>query len=366
MKSTTVALGLLSGLASASYNHPRHFHNPYWRRNETAPDGYPVAGPSTTLTVAVTSLHTITSCAPTVTNCPATASGNSTVPAVVTEVIQLTTTVCPVSDVPSISSSIVGAHSSGLITGTTITASATQPGEAYPTAGSPGSVSASVGTTDSVVTMTIGPESSRSVLTTTLKSTFTQLVTVIASPVPSAGVTDVIGNSGVTSSVTSEEGTTTTTKTSTGTRTVTVAGSESTVPVGSSGSGSGSGSGESESESEGNDNGACIPTTVTVTAPASTVYVTATAPVADTGAKAITSTESAAYPTASSTSDNSSTGSEGEGEGEEDDCPPEEESDVVATATATVVPVPYPTNGTAAGYPTAPIGTSAPLFRRSL
>jgi hypothetical protein len=47
-----------------------------------------------TLTVYSTAVHTVTSCAPTVTNCP----GRPGKPAVVTEVVAVSTTVCPVDD----------------------------------------------------------------------------------------------------------------------------------------------------------------------------------------------------------------------------------------------------------------------------
>ncbi|OTA95197.1 hypothetical protein M434DRAFT_227391 [Hypoxylon sp. CO27-5] len=278
MKSATVAFGLFAGMASASYNHhPRHFHNPYWRRNETD-------AASTTLTVAVTTVHTITSCAPTITNCPAN-SGNSTGPAVVTEVIDLTTTVCPVTAAESISSSMVGAHSSGLITGSTRTVSATptstgaaspegtQPGNAG-NSGNSGNTGASaypsVGTVDQTVTMTLGPESSRSVLVTTLKSTFTQMVTVTAVPVASNSGNSPAG-SGSEGGVTSQEGTTTTTMTSTGTRTVTVApaGSSSGVSAEETGSGNNSGSGNGNGSGNGSGSGSgegeCVASTVTVT-----------------------------------------------------------------------------------------------------
>lgn len=66
MKSTTVALGLLAGVASASYNHPRHFHSPkpFYRRDNGTESA---AAAQTTLTVQVTSVYTVTSCAATVT-----------------------------------------------------------------------------------------------------------------------------------------------------------------------------------------------------------------------------------------------------------------------------------------------------------
>ncbi|KAJ3578342.1 hypothetical protein NPX13_g2220 [Xylaria arbuscula] len=339
MKSTTVAFGLFAGLASAYNHHARHMHAPYLRRNETA-----AANPSTTLTVAITSTHTITSCAPTITNCPANA-GNSTGPVTVTEVIDLTTTVCPVGDATSISSSVIDAHSSGLVTGTThvLTSTDNSPVET-PAPGSDAGVSVypTISTADSTLTYTVGPEGSQSVTVTTIHSTMTQFVTISASPLPSESS----DNSG--SDVTSEEGTTTTTSTTTSTRTVTVPGTSSTATVTGSGSDSGSGSGSAAPASTVyitvGDNASGYPTGVKVPSDAATPTVTAVA-------------------TPTSTNDNSgSTGDEtGEGD-DEDECPPEEtDSDVTATATATVVP--YPSgNGT---LPTnLPVGTGYPVQKR--
>ncbi|KAI1207325.1 uncharacterized protein F4807DRAFT_184696 [Annulohypoxylon truncatum] len=74
------------------------------------------AGPDfTTLTVNVTSISTIISCAPTITDCPAASNtaALSTLPSeavstiLVTSVVDITTTVCPVTEVSKISSSIV-------------------------------------------------------------------------------------------------------------------------------------------------------------------------------------------------------------------------------------------------------------------
>ncbi|KAI0006694.1 hypothetical protein F4779DRAFT_552138 [Xylariaceae sp. FL0662B] len=332
MKSTTLALGLLAGVASASYqHHPRHYHNPYWRRNETAS-----VGPSTTLTVAVTSVQTITSCAPTVTNCPV-GSGNSTGPAVVTQVVDLTTTVCPVTAAESVSSSLVNAHSSGLIAGTTRTADASSPAttsDASPEQTSnPGeSVSQTLETTQATLTMTVGPESSKSILVTTIQSTRTAFVTVTAVP---SGAQDASNGSGNGGSANGDESTTTTTLTSTGTRTVTVAAASSGVPIGSEKVGTDNGSGNNGCE--------CAASTVTVTetAPASTVYITATGPaVAATNVKAATPTEAPSATSPAEEPASTDSGSENTDGG-----------DVVATATQTVVPYPIG-NGTVPAYPT--------------
>jgi hypothetical protein len=78
---TTLSVAFFAALASAHAHHPQHFHH---RRqyNTTSAAG----GELTTLTVLATHIHTVTSCAATVTDCPARTS-----PVVVTDVIALTT-----------------------------------------------------------------------------------------------------------------------------------------------------------------------------------------------------------------------------------------------------------------------------------
>ncbi|RYP06302.1 hypothetical protein DL764_003229 [Monosporascus ibericus] len=364
MKSTSIAFGLLSGLASAEYHHPRHFHT-FYARNATT------AYPSTTLTVEVTQVHTITSCAPTITNCPI---KNGT-EAVVTEVVDLTTTVCPVTEAEGIASSVIGDHSSGKITGKTSTLTTTPaPGTTgdvspttegvvnYPTQDVPSPtgentggvvVSQTTGVVEETLSVTVGPESSKSVLVTTVRSTYTSQITVTMPP-PGADYPD---------AGTSVEDTTTITSTSTGTRTVTVPGeTETASPEGPETSDEGS--------SEGSDGGACecppaTTVTVTETMPASTVYVTAPVPTStSTGVKAVTEEP---YPTGTVPSEEDDEdvtpapedGEDAEGDkdaedGEDaDECPEQEEvvegeedgEEEVVEVTATVVPVPYPTAG---------------------
>ncbi|KAI1162825.1 hypothetical protein F5B18DRAFT_361349 [Nemania serpens] len=74
----------------------------------------------TTLTISATSVETLISCAPTVTNCP-TLSGTGALPTslpegvstvLVTTVIDVTTTVCPITEVPAVSSSVLASFSS--------------------------------------------------------------------------------------------------------------------------------------------------------------------------------------------------------------------------------------------------------------
>ncbi|MCV5062444.1 hypothetical protein OFM35_28545, partial [Escherichia coli] len=81
----------------------------------------PGAQPLTTLTVIATSIETITSCAASITNCPARTEELAALPTealattVVTRTAHLTTTVCPVAEASSISSSVFHqASSSGI------------------------------------------------------------------------------------------------------------------------------------------------------------------------------------------------------------------------------------------------------------
>lgn len=113
--------------------------------NGTVPT--PASEQLTTLTVLSTQVRTVISCAPTVTNCPADSSSlsnlASTAPeqvstVLVTDVVQLATTICPVTAAESVSSSVISVAATGGITGTTITASADLPG-ALPTEAVPSS-----------------------------------------------------------------------------------------------------------------------------------------------------------------------------------------------------------------------------------
>lgn len=101
----------------------------------------PASEQLTTLTVLSTQVRTVISCAPTVTNCPADASSlsnlASTAPeqvstVLVTDVVQLATTICPVTAAEAVSSSVISVAATGGITGTTITATQDLPG-ALPT-----------------------------------------------------------------------------------------------------------------------------------------------------------------------------------------------------------------------------------------
>lgn len=127
MKSVLAASLGLATLASANNVYPQHPHFNYRRQNTTASAGGEAL---TTLTVQQTSIRTIISCAPTVTDCPANSASltqlASTAPeqvstVLVTDVIQLATTICPVTAAEGISSSVISVAATGGITGTTIT-----------------------------------------------------------------------------------------------------------------------------------------------------------------------------------------------------------------------------------------------------
>ncbi|KAK2928750.1 hypothetical protein FoTM2_011613 [Fusarium oxysporum f. sp. vasinfectum] len=118
MKSVVASIGMLAAVANA-YNFPHHAH--YRRDNGT--------DTQTTLTVKTTVVETITSCAPTVTNCPArdhTAIAqlpeSDKVTYVETNTVILTEVVCPVADASSIYTSVLHDAETGGVTGKTLTA----------------------------------------------------------------------------------------------------------------------------------------------------------------------------------------------------------------------------------------------------
>ncbi|OHF02398.1 hypothetical protein CORC01_02391 [Colletotrichum orchidophilum] len=355
MKSSIAAVGLMASLASASGFQPRHFH---WRRdNTTAPAGY------TTLTVQVTEVATVTSCAPTITNCPArsgTLSASDLATFVVTNVVVLTEVVCPVTEAAGISKSIIQQHSTGGLLGSTRTA----PVIATPTAAP--SVPLSTGFTNSAqdatvtsppsaggddedddcpaedgdvettvteiistktLTMTVGKGSTASVVTTAIPTTIESTI-VITKPAGSA-------------TAAAEEPTTTTTATSTGTRTVTIK-----RPGATPGSASPSGT-------LGADGQCACPSAVTVTIPASTVYVTigGSAPAATPSASLTVSAE--APVTTADAGDDDECPAEEDDDDDEDDCPADED---VVTLSTTVTVAPYPTNGTVPSGAAKPTG----------
>jgi hypothetical protein len=155
-----------ASLATAAHLHGSH-NFPYRRAlnsSETISGTVPLTGsisttagsePLTTLTVKITRTQTVLSCASTVTDCPA---AHHTVPVVITQVIDVTTTVCPVASASSIHSSILASASqNSAIVVPTVT----------PTA------PASPATSDSVLTYTLGTGDTKTVITTTIKHTQT-------------------------------------------------------------------------------------------------------------------------------------------------------------------------------------------------
>ncbi|RFU78824.1 hypothetical protein TARUN_3391 [Trichoderma arundinaceum] len=371
MKSAAVAaFGLFAGLASAS-SPIRHLHFPRANTTITTADD---AAP-TTLTVIATSVHTVISCAPTVTNCPARTNqtGIGSLPesarttVVVTDTIVLATTVCPVAQASSISSSLQAAHSSGIITGSTLkpTPPAVTP-PANPAGSSNGAVGVSVTNvvTDKTLTMTIGKGTDASVITTTVKATTQKTLT----------ITSTLGNG-----ENSPEPTTTTTATTTDTTYITV------QPVQTAGGSSGSNTGGNAPPANGAPGaGTCegaptVTVTVakeTVTVPASTVFVTIAPSSCDSASSAVTGKPSnngsgsgatggngngsgnANNGSGSNSGSNSGSGNSGSGSGSEGSgsdnngsasapspiistpCP----TDITTTVRATVTVQPYPIN----------------------
>jgi hypothetical protein len=268
MKSTVAALSMLAAVASA-YHPGRHLHFP--RGNATATENL------TTLTVKTTLVHTITSCAPTVTNCPAHATGIANLPEsqkttmVVTDTIILTETVCPVSDVPKISSSVIAQASTGGLVGSTLVPTVTHsiqptlPANASSVEATKPGVTTKVipVVTSKTVTMTLGSGSSASVATTVIPVTTQKTITEA-----NADATGV-------------DQTTTTTATTKITRTITVSRPHPTGNNGGSGSGNGNGNGNGNGGSGAECAASTVTVTVakeTVTVPASTVYVTIGSP----------------------------------------------------------------------------------------
>lgn len=323
-----MSVAFFAALATAHQHPPQHFHQ---RRQ------YNTTAPHTTLTVFATSVYTITSCAASITDCPA-RTAEATSEAVVTSVVALTTTVCPVAEAESASSAILASYTAGSLTPAT-GASATSKaagvvgtpapmGTGYPQV--PQATGTGSGSPESVVlTYTLGSGISTTVVTTTIKHYQTATVYAAVSPVPEASLPEASGKQGDVVTGADSGPTTTYTSTSTSTRYITVKpvssgasalGVASDVPVASGGA-------------------QCAPVTVTVTNAALTVTVTETAsPVAGTG-----------YPVAATSTAAGEVNPGG---------PVHAASSVAATAsspasnvvviasTATVVPIPVATGGT--------------------
>ncbi|KFY02586.1 hypothetical protein O988_02047 [Pseudogymnoascus sp. VKM F-3808] len=266
MQFSTLAVVLFAGLATArTHGHPRFQHRRGFNESSSAVD-------LTTLTVQITSTHTIIGCAQNITDCPA---RDATATRTVTQVVDLTTTVCPVASASDISSSVI--------------ASAAQ---------TPGAISSTeaaepVQTSDSVLTYTLGNGASQSVVTTTIKHTVTGYVTKTMTKAGGAQATPIVGsgnngsNGGGEANVggndkgngngngNAGEPTTTVRSTTTATRTITVKPSASAGA--GTGSSAGSTNGEGSNAGSGGNGGDCA-APVTVTVALSTVTVTYTPP----------------------------------------------------------------------------------------
>ncbi|KAH7182952.1 uncharacterized protein B0J16DRAFT_373507 [Fusarium flagelliforme] len=349
MKSVVASIGMLAAVANA-YQFPQHAH---YRRDYNGTDS------QTTLTVKTTVVETITSCAPTVTNCPSrdqTAiaqlpeSDKTTLTA--THTVILTEVVCPVAEASSIYTSVLHDAETGGVTGKTITADVPMnTGGAYPPPTQGEKTVVSDYTTDQVVTLTQGEET----ITTTIHKTIQKTLTVPAGP-------EVTNDGSKGNGTPEEDSTTTTTKTTTGTITKTIQRVGETGPATGGDNGYSTGKGEGEGEDDGSKgtgngngpnkggNGECVPETVTVTAPASTVYVTVVPEAAKTnGAEGATVTGKTVK------------GDDSEDDDEEDDDSEEEICDTTTTMEATVTVVPYPVNNTATGGYAKPTGFSRRL-----
>ncbi|KAH7159677.1 hypothetical protein B0J13DRAFT_670386 [Dactylonectria estremocensis] len=355
MKSAVAALGLVA--AANAYTYPRHMH---YRRDNGTDSGL------TTLTVVTTQVHTITSCAPTVTNCPARdqTSALDELPetdktvVVVTDTVVLTETVCPVTEAGSISSSVIEQAATGGITGAyTLTAPLTtgpiSTGNSSPEAtsvedGSELTTVVSEYVTDKAVTLTIGTGTDAVLTTTTVRSTVQTTITVPCSEVDAENTEGSSNGQGSSAEPTT---TTTGTKTSTVTKTIVEADTTATATAGNNSPVEGSSGAEGSSglpDSTADATCVCGDNTVTVTAAASTVYVTVGGDYTGVGSEG-TKTEESTGATETSTSDDD----DEDDEDDEDYC---EDEDATTTIEATVTVVPYPVNSTFTGGYAAPTG----------
>lgn len=158
----SVAIAALATVASAHSRRHAHMARQYQYGNATTAYAYPTGATAgspidwTTSTIYSTATFTVTSCAPTITQCPA----HST--RVVTSVIAVSTTVCPKSDVvPSSAVNPVG-------TGVPANPSSVASVDTTPIA---------TRVTNTTLTYTLGTGSSTTVITTTIQRTLTEYAT---------------------------------------------------------------------------------------------------------------------------------------------------------------------------------------------
>ena len=163
MQFSKLSVVFFAALASASNGHFHGRHHHFGRRqygNETG-----ISSPQMTIsTIYETQTFTITSCAPTVTDCPAESTK------LVTSVVAVSTTVCPVTEaggyaVSTPPSSIVAPISTGVYTSEAAVAPSA-PAESVVTK-----------VTNTTLTYTLGSGSSTTIVTTTIQHTSTETIT---------------------------------------------------------------------------------------------------------------------------------------------------------------------------------------------
>lgn len=209
MQFSKLSVVFFAALASASNGHFHGRHHHFGRRqygNETG-----ISGPQmTTSTIYETQTFTITSCAPTVTDCPAESTK------LVTSVVAVSTTVCPVTEaggyaVSTPPSSIVAPISTGVYT-SEATVAPSAPAESVVTK-----------VTNTTLTYTLGSGSSTTIVTTTIQHTSTETITKTVYMTRPAGSAGGYGASSVNAeAVATPTSTTTISSTSTFTEIVTV------------------------------------------------------------------------------------------------------------------------------------------------
>ena len=172
---------VFAALTSASNGHFHGHHHHFGRRqygNETG-----ISGPRMTIsTIYETQTFTITSCAPTVTNCPAESTK------LVTSIVAVSTTVCPVTEAEGYAastppSSIVAPISTGVYSAvSTPSSSIVAPistgvySSEAPVATSAPAESVVTKITNTTLTYTLGSGSSTTIVTTTIQHTSTETI----------------------------------------------------------------------------------------------------------------------------------------------------------------------------------------------
>jgi hypothetical protein len=163
MQFSKLSVVFFAALVSASNGHFHGRHHHFGRRqygNETG-----ISGPQMTIsTIYETQTFTITSCAPTVTDCPAESTK------LVTSIVAVSTTVCPVTEAGGYAastppSSIVAPISTGVYPSEATVAPST-PVESVVTK-----------VTNTTLTYTLGSGSSTTIVTTTIQHTSTETIT---------------------------------------------------------------------------------------------------------------------------------------------------------------------------------------------